>query len=60
MCPQNKPYPIFTTDTRCVPTFYILTMTEHQPQAHKEALQQKRKLTRKGKDPNAHFVREKL
>lgn len=30
-------------------------MTEQifQPQEHKEALQQKRKLTRKGKDPNA-------
>ena len=37
-------------------------MTEQtfQPQEHKEALQQKRKLTRKGKDPNAPFVRPKL
>ena len=37
-------------------------MTEQifQPQEHKEALQQKHKLTRKGKDPNAPFVRPKL
>ena len=37
-------------------------MTEQifQLQEHKEALQQKRKLTRKGKDPNAPFVRPKL
>ena len=32
---------------------------QHQPLEHQEKLKQK-KLTRKGKDPNAPFVREKL
>ncbi|WGE80702.1 epoxyqueuosine reductase QueH [Actinobacillus equuli subsp. haemolyticus] len=37
-----------------------MTEQNQQPLEYKQALQQKKKLTRKGKDPNAPFVREKL